>query len=479
MLSLRKIGGNAVSLLSSDVMNRATTFVLYTLVARHLGGREFGQLSLALTLFYMFQVFAIGGVKVHITRQVTKDPTQTGVYFLHGCAIVAAYSIASMCAVYGFVRLMHYPTSTGAVILILSLGLFPYAFSAVCEGIFQAWEHMRYIPLVNGPVNVAKIGCALMALRRGHGLYAFVLILLFSLVAIAGIEGWILLRRFPTRGSRFDVHFARALIRSGSTFLGTDSIVAVFSSLNIILLSKAANETQVGLYNAATQLMAPLSLVYQNIALSIFPWMCQTAGRGIQSLKQVAEGAIEVLLVVAMPAVIVLYFMGDWVLSVLYKAPVFLQASAALRIIEWGLILHVFTTVLGTALEASHREKVNLTIVAVDGLVNLLVGVPLISRFGLHGAAVTMLVTKATDFIQHYVRVSRLFSGISLRKIVWKPITAAAFMAVYLAESTGRGGILTCLSAILVYGAVLLAITIWESGGPREFKLKYLLLVSK
>ena len=76
-MNLIKTGGNAVSILTSDVMNRATSFVLYALVARRLGAHEFGQLTLAFTLFYTFQVFAVGGLKTLIVRQVAKDRAQT------------------------------------------------------------------------------------------------------------------------------------------------------------------------------------------------------------------------------------------------------------------------------------------------------------------------------------------------------------------------------------------------------------------
>ena len=77
ILNLRSAGGNALSILTSDAMNRATSFVMYALVARHLGAQDFGQLSLAFSLFYMFQVFAIAGLKVLIIRQVAKDRSQT------------------------------------------------------------------------------------------------------------------------------------------------------------------------------------------------------------------------------------------------------------------------------------------------------------------------------------------------------------------------------------------------------------------
>jgi O-antigen/teichoic acid export membrane protein len=437
-LNLRQTSGNAIALLTSDAMNRATSFVLYALVARYLGAHEFGQLTLALTLFYTFQVFAVAGLKILITRQVAKDRSETGIYFTNACVIVAFSSICSLATLSGFLHLMHYTHATSLVILLLSLSLFPYAFSAICEGIFQAWEHMRYIPLVNVPVNIAKIGCALLLLSRGHGLYAIILILLLSQVAIAGVEAWILFHRFPKLHSPFNPRFSLNMVRSASTFLGIDGILAATGSLNIILLSKVANETQVGLFNAALQLMAPLLLVYQSISLSILPVMSQKVEPGFRSLRQISESAIELLLVVAVPTVAALFFIGDWVLSILYKNPAFVQAFPALRIIVWVLILQVFTSVLGQALVASHHEKVNLTAVVVGTVVNLLVGWPLISHFGLRGAALTVLVTKVADFWLHYVPVSRLFSGIWLGKIMWEPIAAGACMAVYLVIVTGR-----------------------------------------
>ena len=97
-LNLRKTTGNALSILTSDVMSRMTSFVLYALVARHLGAQEFGQLSLAFTLFYMFQVFAVGGLKTLIVRQVAKDRAKTQLYFVNGYLIVAFTSLASIVA---------------------------------------------------------------------------------------------------------------------------------------------------------------------------------------------------------------------------------------------------------------------------------------------------------------------------------------------------------------------------------------------
>ena len=478
-LNLRKTTGNALSILTSDVMSRMTSFVLYALVARHLGAQEFGQLSLAFTLFYMFQVFAVGGLKTLIVRQVAKDRAKTQLYFVNGCMIVAFTSLASIVALWSFIHLMHYPPATTRIILLLSFGLLPYSVSAVSEGIFQAWERMRYIACVNVPVNIAKVAGAFLLLTTNRGLYPVVLILLSSFAVIAAVEVWILLRKFSSKPASIDFHFSLATMRSAATFLGIDGTLAVMSSLNILLLSKLATETEVGLYGAATQLMVPLLLVYQSMAQSIFPLMCRKMEPGFQNLKRIAEQAMELLLVLALPAAAGLFFIGDRALSLLYKNPAFSQAFPVLRIVTWVLILQVFTSVLGQVLVASHREKITLRIVLVDTVVNLLVGWPLIAMFGLRGAAVALLLTRVADCCQHYIPAAHLLSGIPIATMVWKPLVAATCMAAYLAAPSGRPGILRGVSATLIYGAALLAVAIWASGGLRQFRDKYRPLLSE
>jgi len=235
----------------------------------------------------------------------------------------------------------------------------------------------------------------------------------------------------------------------------------------------------VGLYSAATQLLVPLLLVYQSMAQSIFPIMCGKVEPGYRSLKVIAEQSIELLLVLALPAAAGLYFLGDRLISLLYKNPAFSQAFPALRIVAWVLVLQVFTSVLGQVLLACRREKITLRIVLVDTVFNLLLGWPLISMFGLRGAAVSLLLTRLADCIQHYIPVSRLLAGFRLVTIIWKPLVAAACMAAYLTALNGRPSILIGVSATLIYGAALLAVAIWASGGPRHFRDKYRLLLSE
>ena len=192
---------------------------------------------------------------------------------------------------------------------------------------------------------------------QGYGVYAVIGLLMLSYTALALIE-WALLWRFVHRPAwQLNLRFAWALLKSTSTFLGIDVLIAIASSLNVILLSKLATETEVGLYNAAVQLLIPIMLVLQNVVLSVFPLMCRRLDPGYVDLKRIAEVVMALLLALVLPLVIGLYFLADSVLLMLYSHKDFLQASELLRLVIWGLIPTGLMSVLGYMLMASHRER--------------------------------------------------------------------------------------------------------------------------
>jgi O-antigen/teichoic acid export membrane protein len=370
---------------------------------------------------------------------------------------------------------MHYAASTAAIILLLSLGLLPCALSALYEAVFQAWERMHYIAYANVPVNLGKVCLALLLLLQGYGLYHLVILLLASHVAVVGIERWLLCRCMAVPRARLDLQFALTIIRATGPFLGIDVLIAIWAALNVVLLSKLASETAVGLYSAASQLMVPVMLVYQSIVWSLFPIMYRQFDVGLHRVKHVAEYVIELLLAIALPTTVGLFFLADSALVLLYGKDDFLLASGALRIMVWSLLLVALTQTLGQVLLASLREKTTLRIIAIDVLVNLSVGLILISQFGLLGAAITVLLTRAIDFLLHYVPVSRLFSNIPLGKLAWKPMVASVCMSVSLVGLRGQGMLLTAVTAGVVYAGVLLTLALWSTGSVRQLKAKYLL----
>lgn len=476
--NLRRVGANAASLLASDVINRATTFALYALVARSLGTYQFGQLSLALTLFYTFQILAVAGLKTMVTREVARHRERTEELLVNGSVVVLATTMAAITAQLLFVWAMGYSRDTANVVLLLSLGLIPYALSAICEAIFQGWERMRLIALANIPVNVLKIGLSVAVLVLGSGLMTVVLLLVGSYLAVMVVEWLLIARRFAVPSIRLSWSTACWMVRSTVTFLGIDGIIAVTGSLNVILLSKLRGETEVGLYNAGTQLMVPAALIFQSVVLSVFPVMCRRYEPTLQSIKRIAERVIELTLGVALPMSAGLFLVSDSAVRLLYGSGL-ARATVSLRLMAWGLIMTAMTSILGQVLVASLRERVTLRIVLVDLVVSLVAGVLLIHQFGYVGAAVAALMTRGVDLVLHYRPVAGLFPPRTLLVALWKPAAATSVMALAYAAMSARGALLAAAGAGIVYVVVFACLIVADSGSISQLRVRYRYLWSE
>jgi O-antigen/teichoic acid export membrane protein len=419
---LGRILANATSILATDVVNRGTTFVLYALVARYLGAFEFGQLSLALTLFYTFQMLTAAGLKTFVVREVARDKEKTNSYLVNGALTIAATCVLSIVFLFGFIRLMGYSRPTASLILLLSVGLLPAALATLFEALFQAWERMHLIAIANVPANAVKAGVAFLALSHGSSLYRLATVILLTQMTIAVAE-WRLLRRHivkPQPG--FDLHFSLLMLRSSAPFLGIDVTAAIWSSVQIVLLSALASETEVGLYSAAAQVLVPVALLFQSLTQTMFPIMCRRFEEDCRDLKQVAESVLACLLAAAIPLCGILFVMADKVLAILYDGDKFVGAVPVLRILVWSVVLGAITQSLGQVLLAGRREVVTLRIVAVNAVVSLALGLLLIDRLGpLKGAALATIIAGVVNVVQHYVPVSRLLGGISVGRLAWNP----------------------------------------------------------
>ncbi len=358
---VRRFTANLVSILTSDILNKGTTFLIYILVARELGTYAFGQMSLALTLFYSFQVIATFGMQTLITREVAKDDQHSGKYFASSLMVGLATSLMSMLLLAGAVLLLNYPADTRDLILITSIGLVPFAVGTICEAVIRGWEQMHLIALVQVPVNLLKVLATVYVLWSGGNVFQVLIVIVGSRFLIAGALMLLTVRRLrPWQTSYWDYQFAESIIRRSTTFVGINTVTAWWTSLNIVLLSKLTNQTDVGLYNAASQLMVPLGIFYQSVMIAAFPILCRKFTAGQRGMERASNRLIELLMIIAIPGTVGLLIVAGPALEFVFKGKDFATAAGVVRITALILILKALTFAFGHILLAGSRELVTL-----------------------------------------------------------------------------------------------------------------------
>jgi O-antigen/teichoic acid export membrane protein len=205
--------------------------------------------------------------------------------------------------------------------------------------------------------------------------------------------------------------------------------------------------------------------------------MCRRFKGHSESLKRITETLLALLLAIALPAAVGLFLLSDAALQVVY-GPEFLPASPALRIMTWTVISNAMTSALGQVLLASHKEGTSLRITMINAALNLVFGAVLVTQFGIIGAATTGLIVTTVNLIQHYVPVSKLLSGIAVRRFAWPSLVATGFMGVYVNAVAGYNLFVIIGSAAIFYALILAALTVFSLGGFGRFREQYRFLVS-
>ena len=475
--AFRHLIGNTLSLVTNDMVNRAITFVVYALIARFLGIYEFGQMSLTLTIFYLLQNLAPIGIKILVVRDVSKEKGKTWSYLIGGSMVAAFSSLLALGILYLFSQVLNYAKDTTTIIFLMSFGLIPYSISAVFEAILQAHEKIRLITFANVPISILRGVLSYLLLKQGFQLSWIAVIFSATFFATMLMEGILVWRSIPMEKGKVDFVFIRQIIQSSVAFLGLQTLIAVSGSLLPLIISVTNTEIQVGLFNAANQLMSPFLLVMQSIVMSLFPRLCQKHDLGADEFSTSTRRLVELLAAFAIPVSIGLFYFSQPVLILLYDKPDFIASVPVLQIMVWILITRSTTSVLGRVLMAANREKSLLKIMIIELIATVIISVIVIPIYQIAGAAITALVIGLLDLILHMNAVRSVIPWKNFSKVLINPLVASLTMMLWIEISKHIGGIypgVAILLAMTIYLLAWLMLVVTENGSWLNIKKHYL-----
>jgi len=464
------VAANVGSLLTSNVVNRATSFVVYAMVASYLGARELGQLALAVSLFQIASRLALLGLRTLITREIAKDHGHTGTHLVTASATAMASSALSLPLIWGFTNVMGYSPETSRVILILFLGLIPFTLAQLTEATFVAWNHSKYVAYANSPIWIAQTIAVLVLLEAGRGVDLVVLSMVVAYFAIAGVQWLVLIAKITRPSWRVQFRSVPAMLRRAAPFLGIDGLNAVRGNVSIVLLSLFTGEAGVGIFAAARQLLVPLNLIFEALGAGVFPTMVRRAKMGIDRLGRLSGRLIELTLALAMPAVAGIFVLAGPLLLLIYRDREFLESVVLVRILIWVTLASALTAILGQILWAGERETTAFRIALTNTLVTVVAALVLIRQFDAVGAAVATLIVGSINVLQHYVPTAGMFRRFELASLAWKPAVATAVMAGWLVVTAEAALWLRIASGAVIYAAVLFGLYVAAAGGYAGLK---------
>uniref|UniRef100_UPI000B7DE723 oligosaccharide flippase family protein n=1 Tax=Candidatus Entotheonella palauensis TaxID=93172 RepID=UPI000B7DE723 len=347
---------------------------------------------------------AAAGLPKLITREVAKAPERTKHFLYHGYLAALVPSAVAMLVMVIFPWAMGYEPETRRVIILLSSAILPYALSVITEGVIRGREKMHLIAIANIPGNVGMLAAGYYVLSAGYGVPALAAVMVAARLGTL-LFAHTLLRRavgYAQVPVHLSVRDGWRLLRQSWVFLTSESIIIINASMNTLILSKFANESDIALLSASYQILQPVLMIYRNVGDSTLPTLAASRHQGTAMIAHIVSELIRLLLRLGIPAAVAMFIFAEDILGLVYGNPAFRSGAFVLQILTVSLVINLVNPVLGQGLLAMDKEKTILRIVMIDLAITLLIGTLLVAHYGLMGAAVAALITSVANVAQHW-----------------------------------------------------------------------------
>lgn len=207
-------------------------------------------------------------------------------------------------------------------------------------------------------------------------------------------------RIFPLRiGEAFSFESLRLDLISYSISLGGVSLIQVLLQwVDRYLLGLFRTAVEVGIYQAAAQAAVLFTIILSSLNAVFLPILSDLSEQGRMSeLEELYRVITKWGLYLSLPAYIVFLFLPNDLLALVY-GEAYRRGVHALLILATGSILNLSTGAVGLLLIMNDKVWQWTTIAATMLATNILLGVLLIPRFGMTGAAVATTVAVVGQF---------------------------------------------------------------------------------
>lgn len=386
-------------------------------LVRVLGMQTYGLVAFAQSFAQYFNIFTDYGFNYSATRSIAQNRDEVGQISRVFCCVFVVKSFLTLvgmlvlaCVLLAVQRMRHdWAIYLFAYVAVIGNVLFPGWF-------FQGIERMRYIAIISG---ITKIFSAVLLFvfvhRPSDGLLAVAILSMGTV--LAGVIGLVV----SLRTMHLDLQWPSweslmiCLAEGWHLFVSTASI-SLYSNTNVFLVGLLAGDVQTGYFSAAEKLIRAIAGLVGPINQALFPYVTSLVRESPQAALAFITKSLKLTFVFTLVPAIAIYVLARPV-ALLCFGHAALGVVPVLRWIAPLPILITTSSVLGIqTMLAFGLDKQFSRILITAGVVNVIMGVPLILWLGAQGAGVSVLFAETFVALTIIVVLRRNGISISLRQ---------------------------------------------------------------
>src|SRR5262249_34601696 len=217
-------------------------------------------------------------------------------------------------------------------------------------------------------------------------------------------------------------------------------LVVVYGRVGVFALKALSSAADVACFNVAYLLSQPFGFLAPALSMAAFPAFARRRGLGRAQLAGPLRAALKYQWLVAVPIAAGLALLADRIVPLLFHDHEgYAQAAAALRVTALALPFVFLNLHARYLLAALGRPRTYLAAVWAGLAVNVAGCALLAHAFGALGAAWTFVAAEALVFVVCQGSLAAVLPPVTLLAEAWRPLVAAALMALGAFEARGLG----------------------------------------
>jgi O-antigen/teichoic acid export membrane protein len=457
LTGVRRVAKNTLFFAAMRIAQYLLLFGFTVFAARRLGVRDFGTLTLGLSLTALIGVTADFGLGRLANREIARDREHIAAIVNNSLSAKLVLSAISLGLVILAVNLLGYPVTTRQVVYLLGISMVFFSFEVFFEGVFKGVEKMEYQAYSATTDKLLTFAIGLTLLLAGQGVLAvagaFVAARFFSLVVALTIYR----RRLARPRLALDRAQIAKLLRDAWPFAVFGLLGTSYLQIDTIVLSQLKGTDSVGVYQAALRLVLVLMVIPEAVSEAVFPGMARLFHSSRARLNAVYATCLRAMWMSGLPVSVGLCLLADKIIVPIYGRP-FAGAVVLLQITGLMIVPRFLAYVPGTLLTAIDQQRLRTAVAGICVVVSVAANLMLIPRAGAAGAATAAVFTNVTLFGAYALLARREgVPGISAGDAL-KPLGAALIMAAFLHLLRGLSIALLVPGGVLVYLGVLCAL---------------------
>ncbi len=405
---LNKIVKDTGWVLSLNIINFSSSFVIAVFVSRMLGVEQLGTYTFITAFASVLYLVSDFGLTTLIVRKIGENKKETAGLLSKTNVIKSVggfFSLAVFFLLIYFLDNKHFNLSLGAGIIVI----IPRLYQTTYEASIRVFGFQKYPTIIRSINSLLQIVLSYIAIKQGLGLEGiFVLILymeVFTYIIFALTNRRILVKNGITLKANLKDKRESLLptVKESSVLFLNNVLSFTIPRVHIILLEYISSTISVGIFSAGVRFTSGAGLVSGALYNSVYPFIANIKEQKKTSFE-LAKELVKYSIILGSVISILLFLFSNLLIDLTFKIE---EAKPVLKIVSFSVIPLFVYTITQTYMLSIYKEKFLLKAYSLVWIFNLVLAIFLILNYGYIGAAA---VTISIEYLLMIIQLVKFYS---------------------------------------------------------------------